>query len=253
MLDSLKIGPTTCDFVSPQDFAGLVKSNLQQSSLWHVVTLNPEMVVEARNKTQFAHSLNKAQIRVPDGAGIIWARWYLRSNFWALLPSLLAFPFVEVERVTGVDTVETLAKITAEKNQTLFLLGGTKTQNEGARNFLAEKFPSLKTFAQTEATPEEISATGATVLLVAFGSPKQTNWIENNRTKLSNIKIAIGVGGAFAILAEDKPRAPKLLRQLNLEWLWRLILEPKRIKRIYNATVKFPQLIHKQKLGKSGD
>jgi N-acetylglucosaminyldiphosphoundecaprenol N-acetyl-beta-D-mannosaminyltransferase len=85
------------------------------------------------------------------------------------------------------------------------------------------------------------------LLFVAYGAPAQTVWIEANKNKLPSVKLAMGVGGAFAILSEDTPRAPSLLRRLNLEWLWRLVLEPSRVPRIWQATVKFPLFVHAAK------
>jgi N-acetylglucosaminyldiphosphoundecaprenol N-acetyl-beta-D-mannosaminyltransferase len=82
---------------------------------------------------------------------------------------------------------------------------------------------------------------------VAYGAPKQTIWIEQQRGTLSSVRIAVGVGGAFAMLSENLPRAPRLLRQANLEWLWRLYLEPGRLPRIVQATVQFPLRMHQQK------
>jgi len=85
------------------------------------------------------------------------------------------------------------------------------------------------------------------ILLVAYGAPKQTLWLEKHLANLPSVRIAIGVGGAFAILSEDKPRAPRWLQRLNLEWLWRLFLEPSRWRRIWNATIEFPKLVHAQR------
>jgi len=83
---------------------------------------------------------------------------------------------------------------------------------------------------------------------VAFGAPKQEKWIYNNLNKLNNIKLAIGIGGTFDFIAQYKRRAPLTFQKLGLEWLFRLIIEPKRWKRIFNAVVKFPIQVLKERI-----
>lgn len=255
-VDEIKIGKTTCQFWPTEVFESQCREWLSGDRLIHVVTLNPEMIMQAETDETFRSAINTAQARVPDGAGLIWARWYVRSQFWTLLPSLLAFPFISAERITGVDLVRTLAKLSKESGHAVYLLGGTREQNSKTREALEKEHPGLKIFSakphkHNSEGPEDILNDIAEkkpgVLLVAYGAPKQTVWIEKHKNYLPGVKIAVGVGGAFAILSEDKPRAPKWLRRLNMEWLWRLILEPSRVKRIWQATVRFPLLVNKYK------
>lgn len=235
-IDRLRLGNVVCDFISRQDFLTLVKKWLTSSHFHHVVTLNPEMVVQAESDSDFQAAMAKANLRIPDGAGLIWAQWYIRSEFWALLPSLFAFSFRHVERIQGVEVVEELARLCAEERLGLHLVGGTPSQLAGTAEKLRKQFPTLR-----------ISSHEPAVLLVAYGAPKQTVWIEQHRADFPSVRVAVGVGGAFAILSEERPRAPLFLRQLNLEWLWRLILEPSRLPRIWRAVVEFPRLVAKQK------
>ncbi|MDP3997436.1 MAG: WecB/TagA/CpsF family glycosyltransferase [Candidatus Andersenbacteria bacterium] len=255
-IESLFLGQTKCDFMRLPDFLALAESWLEKDKLHHVVTLNPEMVMLAERDRKFAAAVAGADLRVPDGAGLIWARWYIRSQFWSLWPSLLAFPFVSAERVTGVELVIKLAKLCAKKNMGLGLVGGTGHQIDKTATVLRRKFPSLKIVTAKPHRydingPEHVLQTirdnRPAVLLVAYGAPKQTVWLENNRNALSGVRVAVGVGGAFAIIGEEKPRAPYIFRRLNAEWLWRLVLEPARLPRIWRATVLFPLLINKQK------
>ena len=88
-----------------------------------------------------------------------------------------------------------------------------------------------------------INKSGAELLFVAFGAPKQELWLARNTANLSRIKIAMGVGGAFDFIAGEKYRAPIWLRKIGMEWFFRLIQEPKRWKRIYNAVIKFPVVL----------
>ncbi len=256
MIESLKIGSVTCDFMLQDEFLSLCRKRLQESEFTHIVTLNPEMVMAAQHNPPFREALDHATWRIPDGSGLIWARWFLRSEFWSLWPSLLAFPFIQVERITGVEAVRSLSRIAAEQGKRVYLLGGTSHQVTQTATLLRREFPSLTVDVSPahqfslSGPPEilaDITAKKPDLIFVAYGAPAQTLWIERHRTALSSVRIAIGVGGAFAILSEDTPRAPRWLRRLNLEWLWRLILEPARLGRIWQATVRFPLLVNAEK------
>lgn len=254
--ETFHVGHVVCDFLPTDTFTKLLKKWLSEDTLHHIVTLNPEMVIEAETNLKFREAVMAADIRVPDGAGLIWAQWYIRSEFWSLLPSLFAFSFRSVERITGIDTVYSLAALCAQQQEPLYLVGGTPYQVEKTALRLRQDFPGLqvhtsKPHTYTSNGPADIiadiTARNARVILVAYGAPQQTLWIEAQRQHLPSVRIAVGVGGAFAILSEDKPRAPRWLRQLNLEWLWRLFLEPSRLPRIWRAIVQFPLLIKRQK------
>lgn len=255
-LENVRLGRVRCNFMSMEDFVSTCNNWLVIGSFHHVVTLNPEMIMMAEQDDKFSRAMEKADLRVPDGAGLVWARWYLRSQYWPLWPSLLAFLWQTVERVTGVDAVEELAHLCHEQKKLIYLLGGTKQQVAKTAQLLLKRFPGLKIATAPEHEysvmgpkhiVEDIKRNNPAVLLVAYGAPKQTLWIENMREQLMGVSVAVGVGGAFAMLSESLPRAPYFLRRLNLEWFWRLYLEPGRIHRIWQATVKFPLLVRRYK------
>ncbi|MBI3255733.1 MAG: WecB/TagA/CpsF family glycosyltransferase [Candidatus Andersenbacteria bacterium] len=255
-MESFKVGRTQCEIVDMREFAALCEKWLITNSFHHVVTLNPEMVVMAEGDKTFLKALQAADIRVPDGSGIIWAHWYVRSQFWSLFWSLVAFSFRSVERVTGVETMVMLSDLASRGGQSIYLLGGTTSQAAKTAAYLKKRYPNLEISVSAPHTatlggpPEillDIQAKKPDILLVAYGAPIQTVWIEEMRGRLPSVKIAVGVGGAFAIISEERPRAPRVLRKYNLEWLWRLILEPRRIRRIWRATVEFPRLVQRQK------
>lgn len=255
-MESFTVGKLPCEIVNAQDFEGICRDWLQSDSFHHVVTLNPEMVVHAEQDSTFATAVMAADIRVPDGSGIIWAHWYVRSQFWSLFWSLVAFSFREVERVTGVDAITMLAKLAGEQHKRIYLLGGSPSQAKHTADYLLHLNSTLTVFTGPDhvfdisgptSVLQDIQEKKPDILFVAYGAPKQTIWIERHRRDLPSVKIAVGVGGAFAILSEERPRAPKMLRKYNLEWLWRLFLEPSRWRRIWRATVEFPRLIQKQK------
>lgn len=100
---------------------------------------------------------------------------------------------------------------------------------------------------ENKKTIETINQAHPTILFVAFGMGKQEKWIFENLKKMPSVKIAMGIGGAFDYISEKVKRAPLLARKLGLEWLYRLIKEPKRIVRIWNATVGFLLLTYLHK------
>lgn len=255
-VDHLRLGRLVCDFMSRDTFLAICKEWFSSNHFHHAVTLNAEMVVQAEHDDDFRAAATAADMRIPDGAGPLWAQWYVRSQFWALLPSLVAFLFRRVERIPGVELVRDLARMCQEHKKPIYLLGGTGAQVEATAVRLQREFPDLQIGVSSGhefdmlGPPEilgDIQRQQPAVLLVAYGVPKQTLWIEQHREDLPSVRIAAGVGGAFAILSEDTPRAPVALQQLNMEWLWRLILEPRRLPRIWKAVVTFPRLIAKQK------
>lgn len=255
-VEQLQLGHVITDFLNMEALIRIAEKLLNKEVFHHVVTLNPEMVMLAETDPVFRQATQAAELRVPDGAGLIWAQWYIRSQFWSLIPSLIAFSFRSVERVPGVEVVERLAKLCAANQKPMYLLGGTGQQVKISAAKLQQRFPRLKVFTSPEhafditgprSILSDIEQKQPAVLLVAYGAPKQTIWIERHREDMPSVCIAVGVGGAFAILSEENPRAPRWLQKLNLEWLWRLALEPKRLPRIWQATVRFPLLINRLK------
>ncbi len=256
MIESIQLAGVKCDFMSREEFLALCHGRLVGTDFTHIVTLNPEMIMLAQHNQAFAQALASATWRTPDGSGLIWARWFLRSQFWSLWPSLFAFPFIQVERIAGVDALLSLSKIAEQEGKHVYLLGGTPYQVGRTAKLLREKYPRLTVTTSPEHSFEiagpaailaDIAAKKPDVLFVAYGAPGQTEWIARHGHTLPSVRLAMGVGGAFSILSEDTPRAPAFLRRLNLEWLWRLFLEPARIPRIWQATVRFPLLVHEQK------
>ena len=200
----------------------------------YIVTVNPEFIVEAQKKQEFKNILNGADLAVCDGVGLVLAS------------------LGKLKRVTGVDLSEELLKGKI-KSAKIFLLGG----GEESTRILMDKYPQAVVGAKrggivnnqtfildnNEIILKKINESGADVLLVGFGQVKQEMWISRNFNKLPNIKVAIGVGGTFDYLSGSIKRAPKPLRLIGLEWLFRLMTQPQRFGRIFNATVRFLWLV----------
>lgn len=212
-----------------------------KSKLHYIVTVNPEMILAAQNNPDHKTSLNNADLAIADGFGILLAAKLLRKKIH--------------QRITGVDLVEHLARLSPQKNWRWFLLGANPGVAKRAANKLIQKYPginivkaedggmiSLDNLHQQQKLIERINLAKPDILLVAFGVPKQELFMNYYCNSL-DVKVAIGVGGTLDFISGKSKRAPKILRKLGLEWLWRLIMQPSRIKRIYNATIKFTLLI----------
>ncbi len=247
-----------------------------------VVTINPEIIMLARNDAEYEKVLISADLALADGVGVLWAGKMFGKSF--------------KERVHGVDLVEGLAKEVAglpagrqEKPITVGFLGGKENVAQEAADCLKKKYPKLKVaFAIEEwdgaEVADKISETARAekvqiepgskaansrfenfassprlnhkssiinhkscdILFVAFGSPKQEKWIYNHIKEIDS-KVFIGVGGAFDFISGKVMRAPMFVRRLGLEWLFRLIIQPWRIKRQF-ALIKFVLQVLREKL-----
>ena len=197
------------------------------AGLRHVVTVNPEFVIEARRNPEFAAALAGADLATADGVGIV------------LAGKLLGEPVGP--RVTGVALTEALADL-RHPGARLFLLGAAPGVADEAAARLREKSPGVEiagTWAGApgdDALPEierRLDEARASVLLVAFGHPRQDLWIAQHRERLAThgILVAAGVGGAFDYLSGRVPRAPSWIRRAGLEWLYRLVRQPWRWRR----------------------
>jgi N-acetylglucosaminyldiphosphoundecaprenol N-acetyl-beta-D-mannosaminyltransferase len=231
-----------CEFPTKGEYLSSITDALHKDTLTHIVTLNAEMVVEAQKNEDFKKAVLQAELKVPDGSSMLWARKYIKQKRNIAI-SLIAHLFSPEQPLTGVDSVFDICELVDQIGGAVYLLGGTEEQAEGTLNVLQQKYPTLTIQRVEEDLPK---SSKPVTLFVAYGSPKQTLWIEERRTFLeqAGVRVAVGVGGAFAMISGILPRAPKAMRRFHLEWVWRLILEPKRIQRIWNAVVVFPSLVH---------
>ena len=203
------------------DIAGFV----QAATPHQVVTVNPEFVMLAQRMPAFRSVINQADLRLPDGVGLLWAARRLGTPLQ--------------ERVTGSDTVPAIAQQAARLGHRLFLLGAAPGVAEKAARRLMHLAPGVQivgTYAGSPAPAEEahitqmIRAAAPDILFVAYGAPHQDLWIARNLPRLE-VPVAMGVGGTFDFLAGVARRAPLWMQNLGLEWLYRLIHEPWRIRR----------------------
>ncbi|HEX5323161.1 MAG TPA: WecB/TagA/CpsF family glycosyltransferase [Capsulimonadaceae bacterium] len=192
----------------------------------HIVTADASMVVQARRDPDLAAIVENADLVTPDGAGLLWASQLLRKQL--------------VHRVSGVDLVAELSRLSARKGYRLFLLGAGPGVAEAAAQNLRERFPGAQfvgtrngffTAADEPEIVRQIVAAKPDVLLVAFGIPKQEKFINRHRAVLG-VPVLIGVGGSFDVYSGRVKRAPKWMQNAGFEWLFRLCQNPRKIGKV---------------------
>lgn len=209
---------------------------------FYITTPNPEIIVVAQKNAELKNAVNESDLAIPDGVGLVWASRFLGTPLR--------------ERVTGIDLMLGLCKEFAAKKISVGLLGAQDGVAKAASVNLKKIYPQLEiAFAQSEIPKEKLKCD---FLFVAYGAPKQEKFIyeqvqkiKNKKNNQVNFKGAMGVGGAFDFLSGRVTRAPVFIQKLNLEWLWRLIIEPWRWRRIVTATLYFPWLVLLSKINKS--
>ncbi len=211
--------------ITYEQFVALVEAFIAEERPHQICTANPEFVMTAQRMPEFMAVLQKADLVVADGVGLLWAA----RRMGKVLP----------ERVTGSDGIYWLAERAAQMGWRVFFLGAAPGVAEKAAAILAGRFPGLQVVGTYAGTPKDedypeiarrIKAARPHLLLVAYGAPKQDLWIARHKDDL-RVPVSMGVGGAFDHVTGVQKRAPRLLIQLKLEWLWRLVTQPWRWKR----------------------
>ena len=190
-----------------------------------VFALNAEKFMALGKDPCLRQVYEDAALLVPDGVGATWGlRWQHRLT---------------VERVSGADLMQRLCKLASEKGYKIFVYGAKEEVNKTAVERLKVFYPNIRIVGrcngyvaedQMEGLVHEINKSKADILFVALGSPKQEEWIKQYVPGL-NVKICQAVGGTLDVVAGQTRRAPHLFQKLALEWLYRLITDPKRIRR----------------------
>ena len=193
----------------------------------HIIcTPNPEIVMEAQTDTELMNILKAADMVTADGIGIVWASKYAEN--------------IIIERVSGYDLVLQIFDRIKDTNNTVYMFGGAPGVAEKAAEEMRKKYPGLKIVGihdgYFDAKEEkniiaDIKEKKPSLLLVGLGSPKQEKWIYSN-LRFTGAKLAIGIGGSFDVMSGNLKRAPEFFCKLGIEWLYRLIKQPTRFKRM---------------------
>ena len=210
----------------------------------YIVTPNPEIVLQAKRDGSYRAILNKADLSIPDGAGLIWASKALYGRKCLK------------ERIAGVDFMyEFLRNVEGSTPHIkVLLLGGRNGVAKKAVANLKKNFQNVKFYAL-----EDIDNARKDFFInkiykpdcvfVGLGAPRQEKWIYDNISKYPTVKIAMGVGGSFDFLSGRVRRAPIVFRTIGMEWFWRLVIQPWRARRIFNAAIFFPLAVLREKAG----
>ncbi|PCI25602.1 hypothetical protein COB57_00020 [Candidatus Peregrinibacteria bacterium] len=224
-------------------------------------TPNAEILLTSLKNPSLYAVLKKSSLNIPDTVSLLWAENVLNKK-WGMIRSVFELLFLPIrkhfwkkdetkflkETVCGSDIVIEISALAATRGDAIVFLGSQKGVAKKAAQILQKKYPSLKISALCGSAQEGddtkmqkfIQKSGAKIVFVAFGCPKQELWIERNIKHCPKVRMMMGIGGSFDFIVGKIKRAPILIRKLGLEWFYRFIQEPSRIFRIVQAVVVFP-------------
>lgn len=239
------------------------------SKLRQVVTAYSEFYVNGQRDKEFGNIMRSADMVTADGRSVLAAVEYQRkvqnlknsknqnvlSIFWEGLKVGVRILKNDLgETVTGVWLFEEVCRLAEIKGWKVFVLGGWGDVNLRATRMLLERFPKLKldsdagervvgkVAGENERVLEKINKHKPDILFVQYRPIQQEKWIDKNR-KLLKIKVAVGIGGTLDEFVGDLKQAPSWMQRLGLKWLWRLIIQPTRWRRMVDAVIVFPWLV----------
>ncbi len=223
-----------------EDYCSCVQQRINDRQGTHIVTLNAEMAMQARNNPELGNVVSQADLVIPDGAGIVL---FLRSQG------------EKISRCPGIELAENLVKLSLHQQWRLFLIGGAEGVTQSVANNWQQQLPGVAIVgthngyfnqAEEQVLCEHLQAAQPDLILVGLGVPRQEFWIQKYR-HLCPKATWIGVGGSFDIWCGLKNRAPRWLREHHLEWVYRLYQEPWRWRRML-ALPRFAWCVTRQSL-----
>lgn len=258
--------------LTKEDFLRSVDRLVVEKKPVQITTVNPEFLVAAQRGADFKSVLLNSDINTADGIGVLWAAKFLSLHQTKIFPlswiqamaqlffTVLTIPFrrawlrsVIPERLSGSELIYAICNLAQEKGYSVFFLGGFGDTPELVKKRMTFLYPKLKIAGAYGGAPDEpglidkINRSQTDILLVAYGPVVQEVWLSDNLKNLQ-ISVGIGLGGTFDYVAGNKPSAPRFLREKGLEWAWRLVTQPYRLARIYNAVLIFPWYCLLQKI-----
>lgn len=191
----------------------------------YILAVNPEKVYALRENVFLRDFFNTASLLIPDGIGLVLALRFLYG--------------AKVSRVPGADLMQNICARSARKGYKLFIYGASEEVNKGAVEELERRYPGINIVGRAngyikdeemESLVDNINQSGADILFVALGSPRQERWIQAHLPKL-RVKLCQGIGGTLDTITGRVARAPKAFQAAGLEWFYRLLKQPSRFKR----------------------
>lgn len=212
------------DNISKADAIDYILSIMPDHNAEYIVTPNPEIVMLARKDASLASAIEKACLVIPDGIGIMYGAKILGKTI--------------KERIPGIDFTSSLFERMAKEGKSVFLFGAKPGVAEKAAENISAQFPGIVIsgfcdgyFSDDAPIIEKINAAKPDFLMVCLGCPKQELWMQTNAAEL-DVGVMIGAGGSLDVFSGTVERAPMAWRKLGLEWLHRLLKDPKRIRRM---------------------
>ena len=242
MRDIITIFGVNIDNVTEEESAQITKELIKESnkSCKLIVAPNVEFIMTAQKDKEFYDILKTAELATPDSVGV------------EMGGKVQGKPFKG--RVPGQAYFRAVLKMAEKEGYTVYLLGGKDDIPRLAKENVERLFPNIKIVGYHEGffvkdseqdVIDEINRLQPNILFVATGHPRQEKWIYNHKNELK-VDVATGQGGTFDYEAGNIKRAPKMIQKLGIEWLWRLILQPSRIKRMM-VLPKYYIMIHTKK------
>ncbi len=279
----MKVLRLIIDACTTAQFKDHVKNSLSGDKLFKVVKINTEFLQRSLTDDKYTEVLNSFDLHIADGRGVQWAARYLtipisHNRFFrpiqavyqmvysgasiVLNPKFIKYPIPEV--LPGVEAFKMVVDVAVEQQAGFFLFGSPQTTLEPALKNIKKKYPKLKVvgalngydfWKDSSIDPAAIiNKSGATVLPVAMGSPRQEYWINDNMDKLKNVKFAVGEGGTYTRIAFPAQKAPKFINRIGCEWIWRFLFNKSetasrnRFQRVWNAVPLFIYQVVKWKI-----
>lgn len=215
-------------------------NDYEQNKKLFIVNINPEIAVNNYQNEELKKIFNNQKYQIPDGTGIVWASKKNNGNI--------------KQRIAGIDLMLKICEKSQNYKAKIFLYGSKPGIAKAAKENLEKNFQQINIVGECDGYCDEkkvvskIIESNADIVFVGTGSPKQEKFIIDNIEKIQKVKIFMPVGGSFDVISNTKKRAPNWIIKCNLEWLYRLFQEPKRIGRQLNL-IKFMYLVRREKNG----
>jgi len=229
----MKILGVTIDNLSKKQLLSQIEDFLAEHKTRQIATINPEFVLQAQKDFEFRDILNDCDLRLADGVGI----WFAFLRFGNFLKA----------RMTGIDLMQEIIEIAAKKKLKIFLVSDARALSswQETRGVINKTYPDLEISGvaiDKKTSNYKLPPINSEIVFCNFGAPDQERFLYSLKNRENDIiRLVMGVGGSFDFLTDKRKRAPKIMRKIGLEWLWRFAQEPRyRAKRIFQAIVIFP-------------
>ncbi len=229
--------------VSPLSYEGIIseiKTRMSRNEQSTIIAVNPEKIISAQKNPEVKVLINNSTFQIADGVGVLLASKVKGGKI--------------TSRVTGVDMMGKLLDFAASEGHPVYFYGAKEEVVTKAISEITKERPNIIVAGYTngydkheDALIKRIHKSGAKLLFVALGSPKQELWIKRNLSNLPNVLVFQGVGGSFDVFSGLVKRAPALFRKFGVEWLYRLASDPSRLKRQMNLPVFLVKVLKERK------